>query len=428
MAIAALKEAKVPVIVIAVICFLVGLGIGWVIKPAPAPAKPTLIVIGPWAGPEMEKYKPVLEAAEEALGIEIEYRIYRAEDLGAILPSQFEAEMTPGDVIHWCWPVAIREMAEKGHLTDLSDIVDTTKYPEAVIKAVTVDGKIYAAPYTYKVKPGFWYRKSKFTEWGITEEPKNWKEFVDLLNTLRTKLGRNDVIASGNGVGWPLSDITEHFILYKAGKDAFEKLKTGEQRFTDPPVEDAFGPETTEGTLSWLIAQGYFSEPKDWTTIMEDWWDGKYGLYFMGSWILGMVDDPEDLGLIPLTAFEDSASKAIVGCFPDYVIVPKYTKYPELAKQLAAFLSGVEGQTIQVEQGGHVASHKDVSLDAYPAADRALAEEISGMDVVFDLDDTVGGVFQTTFWDQLKYLWAHPEEWETCLNNIQSALEEQLGA
>jgi len=41
----------------------------------------TLTVIGPWAGPEMEKFMPVLREFEKQTGIKIEYKIYRAEDL-----------------------------------------------------------------------------------------------------------------------------------------------------------------------------------------------------------------------------------------------------------------------------------------------------------------------------------------------------------
>ena len=402
------------IVIIAVVCFVAGVATGWYIKPTPPPPKPTLVVIGPYSGSEMKAFMPVLEEAEKELGVKIEYRIYRAEELSTILPSHFAAGMTPGDVILFCHPVTIRKLAEKGHLIDLTKIIKKDKYPKAILDAVTVNGKLYGAPWVANFKPGFWYRKSFFEKHGL-KEPKNWREFVNLLDKMRKVLGKDDVIASPDSAGWPLSDIAEHFIIYSSGLKVFEKLKTGEIKFTDSAVKSAF-----KDKLVWLIKYGYFSEPEDWTTIMEKWWKGEYGLYFMGDWILTMVKDPEDLDVIMLTAFEDSASKAITACFPDFIIVPKYTKYPKLAKELAAFLASAKAQSIRVKNGGCVATHKDVSPDAYPAAARGLAEKIKGMEVVFDLDDTVGGEFQTTFWDQLKRLWVEPEAVDEVLAEIES--------
>ncbi|OYT50935.1 MAG: ABC transporter substrate-binding protein, partial [Desulfurococcales archaeon ex4484_217_2] len=83
--------------------------------------KVKLIVIGPWAGAEMEAFQQVLNKfMEEHPNIEVEYRIYRAEDLASIAPPQFEAGMAPGDVIFSAWGWWVKEMGEKGHLLDLS--------------------------------------------------------------------------------------------------------------------------------------------------------------------------------------------------------------------------------------------------------------------------------------------------------------------
>jgi len=407
------KGVKGIIAIVAIICLLIGIGIGWYVKPSPPPPKPTLIVIGPYSGDEMKAFTPVLKAAEEELGIEIEYRIYRAEELSTILPSHFAAGMAPGDVILFCHPVTIRKLAAEGHLIDLSEVIDRSKYPKAILDAVSVNGRVYGAPWVANLKPGLWYRKSFFAKHGL-KEPKNWREFIDLLNKMREVIGRDDVIASPDSEGWPLSDIAEHFILYSAGLEAFENLKTGKTRFTDPEIKSAL-----KDTLIWLIENGYFSEPEDWTTIMEKWWNGEYGLYFMGDWVLTMVKDPEDLDLIILTTFDDSASKAITACFPDFIIVPKYTKHPELAVKLAAFLASAKAQLVRVKEGGCVATHKDVPPDAYPASTKRLAERVKGLEIVFDLDDTVGGEFQTAFWDQLKRLWVEPEAYEEVLAKIE---------
>jgi multiple sugar transport system substrate-binding protein len=49
--------------------------------------------------------------------------------------------------------------------------------------------------------------------------------------------------------------------------------------------------------------------------------------------------------------------------------------------------------------------------------------------IVPDLDDTIGGEVQTTFWDQLKLLWTDPSSstMNTVLDNLQAAAIQQQG-
>jgi len=399
---AAAGEAKTLIIVVGIVCLLIGFGAGWMVKPAPAPMK--LVVIGPWSGAEMESFMPVLGAFAVEKGIMVEYRTYRAEDLATILPAQFKAGKAPADVIFmWAW--WIRNNTE--HILDISDIIDSADFMPGIVDQVTVDGKVYGAPYTGKVKPGFWYRISFFEEHNL-KVPTTWEEFTTLLENISTIDGIVAPIASGDGVGWPLSDVTEHFILTFGGTDLFEGLINGSVSWTSDEVKAIF-----KDKLVPLLKKGYFSEPDDWTLILENWWEGKHALYFMGSWITGMVDDPTDLGVFSLPG-----AKAFVFC-PDFMFIPKYTKHPDEAKELVKFLSGAEGQTIQVRQGGHIATNLNVELSAYPEVDKKVAQLLQGATAVTDLDDTIGGEFQTTFWDQLKYLWAHPDEWETVLAKIE---------
>jgi multiple sugar transport system substrate-binding protein len=58
-------------------------------------AEKRLTVISGWSGPEMDAFMPVLEAFEKETGIDVEYQIYRAEDLAVLLPAQFDAKTAP---------------------------------------------------------------------------------------------------------------------------------------------------------------------------------------------------------------------------------------------------------------------------------------------------------------------------------------------
>ncbi|TYB92472.1 MAG: carbohydrate ABC transporter substrate-binding protein [Kosmotoga sp.] len=363
-----------------------------------------ITVIGPWSGAEKDAFMPVLEEFEEQTGIEVQYQIYRAEDLANLLPAQFSTKRTPGDVI-FMWTSFMQSNTE--HIVNLSDIIKPENFRPGALDNVTVNGEIIGIPYTGKVKPGFWYRKSFFKEHGLTE-PKTWDEFVALLDKISKIEGIKAPIASGNGTGWPLSDVTESFILTFGGPELQKDLIAGEVKWTSESVRKPME------KLNSLLKAGYFGEPVEWTTVMEQWWNGQYGLYFMGQWLTGMVDDPTDLGVLALPGNE-----AVVFAL-DYAFIPKYSKNIDAAKKLIQFLAGPEGQTVQVKQGGHIASANGVPLDAYPPVDREIAELLQGKATVNDLDDSIGGMWQTTFWDQLKLLWVRPERLESVLDALQS--------
>ncbi|HBT25713.1 MAG TPA: ABC transporter substrate-binding protein, partial [Pseudothermotoga sp.] len=113
----------------------------------------TLTVIGPWSGAEMDAFVPVLQEFEKQTGIDVEYKIYRAEDLANLLPAQFAAKRAPGDVI-FMWASFIREYGQKGHIMPLTDVLNEANYLPGSLDAVKVGKELYGAAYTGKVKPG----------------------------------------------------------------------------------------------------------------------------------------------------------------------------------------------------------------------------------------------------------------------------------
>jgi multiple sugar transport system substrate-binding protein len=102
------------------------------------------------------------------------------------------------------------------------------------------------------------------------------------------------------------------------------------------------------------------------------------------------------------------------------------------AKQLVQYLAGADAQEILVRQGGALATNTGVPANAYSASDKKVVDFMgqSGITIVPDLDDTIGGQWQTTFWDQLKLLWTSPSSstMTTVLDNLQAAAIQQQGS
>ncbi len=366
----------------------------------------TVSVIGPWSGSEMDAFIPVLEAFKAETGIDYTYQTYRAEDLANVLPAQFAARKAPADVI-FMWSSFITNNTK--NIAELSDVIDRDAYiPGALDNVTTADGKVYGIAYTAKVKPGFWYRKSFFEAHDL-EVPSSWEEFVALLEKIDSLPGVKNAIASGNGVGWPLSDVTEHFLITFGGPELQKDLIEGNTSWRSYAVRNAMG------KLVYLIERGFFSVPTEWTTILEQWWKGDYGLYFMGQWITGMVEDADDLAVFSLPG-----NRGMVFSI-DYAFVPEFATNKAEALELVKFLAGEKGQSIQVAQGGHIAT-VEVAMDNYPAVDMEIAKLTEGVQTLNDLDDSIGGLWQTAFWDQLKLIWVRPER----LNDALMDLDEKM--
>jgi multiple sugar transport system substrate-binding protein len=373
---------------------------------------PTLTVIGPWAGAEMDAFLPVLDSFERLTGYSVVFKTYRAEDLSTLLPAQFEARRAFGDII-FMGAAFIRAQVPNGHILDIADLIDTADFSAGAYDPVTVDGKIWGGAYTGKAKPGFWYKNSTFAKHDLLQYvPKpngTYADFVTLLDRIKQTGAFLSPIVSGDSVGWPLSDVTEHFLITYGGPQLQKNLIAGSVSWTSTQVRDIFATRLVP-----RLTAGDFSAPIEWTTGVELFDQEKYALNFMGSWITGMVDDPDDLQVFSLPGAEGLVFGA------DYFFIPAYTQYPEQARELLQYLSSEEGQRVQVAQGGHVAMHKNVPLSAYPAVDMRVAELLTGKEVLLDLDDSIGGEFQTTFWSQLKLLWATPSQMDAVLAAIEA--------
>jgi multiple sugar transport system substrate-binding protein len=371
-------------------------------------AAPTAMTVAvPWAGSELDQFLPVLAVFEAKEKVKVKPLTYRSEDLATILPAQFQAHQALADIIFmWDWWVR----KNPGFAVDLRDVWSTGQ--GAFIPAPAEEaGKVVAVPYQMSAKPGFWYRKSFFAKNGL-KPPTTVAQFEDLLRAIAKVPGVRAPIVTGDGVGWPISDVTEHFLIAFGGPELQNGIIAKQVKWTDPQVRAVF-----EQRLVPALAQGAFSDPIEWTQAVDLWWGDEYALYFMGNWITTMVKDPADLGVFPLPG-----TRALV-TVPDWAFIPTESQQVPLAKKLLTFMLSKEGQTIRAKQGGKLIIRKDIPASTYPPADQAVAAVVASMQTtVNDLDDSIGGDWQRLFWDQLKLLWVEPGSLDDVLRRLQEKM------
>jgi multiple sugar transport system substrate-binding protein len=392
------------------------------INVTPPTTKPTITVYALWTGSEEYNFRQALGNFTQQTGINVSYYGYTTQDLLISVPLQLRAPPYTVDVVIAPWPYWILQLTS--YLQPVNNLINATDYPANIVNPVNdSSGNIWAAPFKLSGKPGFWYRKSFFTANGLSV-PTTYAEFVNtFLPAVQAIPGVENAIASGDSVGWPLSDQAEGFIMGLGGYQLELQLEAGpsQRNWTDPQVKAVFE------NLTQLLEGGYFSTPAEWTSQITKLWQGKYGIYWLGGFITTM---PQVLDLTDLAFFGFPETDGVVGAV-DYLTIPKYAPHLAEAQQLVNYLAGPQAQEIMVKQGGFLATNKNVPVSAYKPIDKEVVDFMgqAGMNIVPDLDDTIGGTWQTTFWDQLKLLWTDPSlsTMNSVLNTLQTAAIQQQG-
>ncbi|MBF9016525.1 MULTISPECIES: ABC transporter substrate-binding protein [unclassified Oceanispirochaeta] len=378
----------------------------------------TLTIMAPWADGELAGFKPVMEAYEaENPGIKLEYVSGKPEDTATVLGSQFSVGKTPADVIDTSFSWYIREQGAAGHLLDFTDDFASDDFMAGAMDMVSVDGRAYGAPSVGGVTIAE-YRKSFFKDNGLKDPTTlgSYDDFLDLIKEIQEIEGVEGAIGSGGGVGWTFTSVAETLILTFGGVDMHRGLTAGELSWTDPSVKMIF-----MDYLLPLIQEGYYGEPDEFDAVIKAMWDGIHGVYIGDSTDNMMLDPALDRGV-----FLYPGQKGVV-LWNDFWFAPKYTEHEVETRKLLKFLA-TRGQEIQISNGGRMGTYTKIPMESYPQSEREVFEVIKGVAVVPDMDDTIGGKFQATFWGQMGLVWSRPDEatLDSVLETLQSASEETL--
>jgi multiple sugar transport system substrate-binding protein len=383
-----------------------------------------LTVYALWSGTEQYNFEQVLGNFTENTGIAVSYFGQTTSDMLISVPQQIAAPPYDVDVIIVPWPYWIQDNSP--NLEPVTDLVTASQFPTNIIQPVASDRTLWAAPFKLSGKPGFWYRPS-FFEANNLNVPTTYDEFKNtLLPAIQAVSGVEAAIASGvdaQGQGWPLSDVTEAWIIGRGGYQLQLDLETGPsvRNWTDSQVTSVFD------ELTGLLEAGYFSTPAEWTGQIAKLWAGQYGLFFEGNFVTAQteVQNKSDIDFVPFPE-TDGVSGSV-----DYAVLTKDAPHMDQAKQLIQYLAGADAQEILVEQGGALATNTGVPASAYSTTDKKVVDFMgqAGITIVPDLDDTIGGQWQITFWDQLKLLWTDPSTatMNSVLDNLQTAAIDQQG-
>lgn len=230
------------------------------------------------------------------------------------LPVQFAAGNAPAltDQLYRSGKIADLEtkLKELGVYDQLEPAAVST------IKAL-YDGELEVLPYEYNIE-GIFYNEKLFAEHGLSE-PETWDQLVSTAAELKTA-GVQPFAASGQQ-GWPLTRLISGYLFRDLGPDALRAVADGKAKLTDPEYVEA------AEQVADLGSKGYFGAGVgsiDYDTAFNQFLTGKAGMFYMGTWALPNIADPEQnkigadgIGFMPFPAVD--GGEGSIGQYPSNV-------------------------------------------------------------------------------------------------------------
>ncbi|MFB5759492.1 extracellular solute-binding protein [Paenibacillus medicaginis] len=169
--------------------------------------------------------------------------------------------------------------AQESMLLDLTPILEELGIRDSFtsLEPFTYEGKVYGLPLGGSGE-GFFYNKAYFEEKGL-KPPQTFAELEQLLADI--KADGKVPMAGASKAGWVPLMLTNHLWSRYAGPDITAKFATGEAKWTDPKVVEAFAKHQ-----EW-VNKGYFKQGElgfEYAEYTTQFTSGEAILMYDGTW------------------------------------------------------------------------------------------------------------------------------------------------
>ncbi|NGO06185.1 carbohydrate ABC transporter substrate-binding protein [Streptomyces sp. HC44] len=268
----------------------------------------------------------------------------------------------PDDVFMWFAGYRMQYFAEKGLLTEISDVWQDFKgFSPAFKDQATYDGKQYFVPYYYYPWAVF-HRKSLFEERGY-EQAKTWDEFIALAKKMH---GDGIPVAFSDKDGWPAMGTFDYINMRANGYDFHKSLMAGEEAWTSPKVKNVFD--------LWRELMPYYQKG----ALGRTWQEAAQGLQkrTAGMAVFGMPhpgqqfpeSERDDIDLFAFPEIDPQYGQDAVEAPIDGFLIAKKSKNVDAAKDLLKFLGTPEAEELYLSvDPNNVAVNEGADTSKYSA-------------------------------------------------------------
>ena len=337
----------------------------------------SVVVFGPWLGPDQKLVESVLEYFRVATGANVKYAgsdSFEQQiviDIGAGSPPNIAIFPQPG---------LAANIAAKGGLVPLGNNtknwvkknyaagqswVDLGTYPDKNGKK-----QFYGFFYKTDLKSLVWYVPDNFKEAGY-KIPKSMEELIALSKKIVADGGTPWCIGLGSGdaTGWPATDWVEDILLRTQTPDVYDKWVSNKIKFNDPRIINAlkiFGSfaknnKFVAGGTSAVGATDFRDSPKGLFSIPP-----KCYMHRQASFIPSFFPKGTKLGTdADFFYFPAYKSKKLGNPVLGAGTVWAITKDSKATRALLDFLKTALANEIWMAQSGFLSAHKGVNIATY---------------------------------------------------------------
>ncbi|WP_205814175.1 ABC transporter substrate-binding protein [Microbacterium sp. K24] len=245
-----------------------------------------------------------------------------------------------------------------GQVQDLSEYYSDwgldDAFPQGLLDALTVDGKIYSVPVNIH-RIVLWGNASVLADAGITSAPATVDEFISNLETLRAN-GIESPIAVG--VDWTQTELLESVLLSELGVEDFTALWQKDGDWKDSRVTDAL--EDYKKILSYSNPD---RDSLDWTDAEKRLVAGQSAYQLMGDW---EVAEFETDGFTDFTHQAFPGTEDAYQWISDSFVLPVGAKNEEGALCWLETVGSAEGQKAFNTKKGSIPARTDADPADYP--------------------------------------------------------------
>lgn len=233
-----------------------------------------------------------------------------------------------------------------------------TVIPQAVIDAVSFNGKPYAIPLNIHRTNSLFYNTAVLEANGVGV-PATFEEFLTTCETIQA--AGTTCIAIGAESTWPLNLLVwENLMLASAGVEYQERFFAGQQSAEDPEVAKL---------VDDLLAMWAYVDPgafqTEWTEAVAKVGTGEAAFTVMGDWAKGMLSLQ---GMTPGVEFGQAPFPGTAGIFvfgTDTFPLAKGAPQRDAAIDLLDVIASADGQIAFNIVKGSIPSRVDVPTDAF---------------------------------------------------------------
>lgn len=296
----------------------------------------------------LDAAEQIAEDFTEKYGIKVEYTPMPGE-VEEYLQPKAAAGVLP-DVMSINAGAFGADLAENGLIIDLAEIDAAQNMVESLKPVFTSEsGKLFGIAGGLS-STLIYYNKEMFADAGITQEPKNWEEFLKVCQILKEKGYAPLAVAMGDGAisntAWSTGNAVE---IAASNPDYIKEISDGSFRFDTPEQARIFERVKILNDNGYLLTGSVSAMV---STLLDSFKQEKAAMCFQGIWMAGsFMESPFEVGMmVPPWNMEGQEQGVVLGTETGFAVAEGPNK--EAAIQFVNYIANEEGfYTYQQSRG-----------------------------------------------------------------------------